>query len=105
MPANTLYTSGSDLFDTNDMKVILRGVNPPLLDDWGFPAGDQLADVEASGANCVRIQWYVNYGDPNRPAYTLADLDGFLARCKEIAYCRYSVVSSTYCGSGQPFLE
>jgi mannan endo-1,4-beta-mannosidase len=78
----TFYTDGRQLHDPNGKKIILRGINLPLLDDWNFPPGDKLADLEQTGANAVRIQWYINYGNAERPAYTLADLDGFLTQCK-----------------------
>ena len=80
----TFKTVGATLQTPLGVDVILRGVNLPLLDDWRFPGGDHLDDVETSGANCVRIQWYVNYGDEDRPAYSVTDLDGFLARCKAL---------------------
>jgi mannan endo-1,4-beta-mannosidase len=78
---NTFCTAGRDLLSPTGFKVILRGINLPLLDDWAFPGSDKLADLEKQLPNCVRIQWYVNYPTPARPAYTLADLDGFLTRC------------------------
>ena len=78
----TFYTEGRHLHDPNGKKIILRGINLPLLDDWDFPPGDKLADLEQTGANAVRIQWYINYGNAQRPAYTLADLDAFLTQCK-----------------------
>lgn len=78
----TFYTQGRHLYDPNGNKTILRGINLPLLDDWSFPPSDKLADLEPTGANAVRIQWYINYPGAGRPAYTLADLDAFLARCK-----------------------
>lgn len=83
---DTFYVEGRHLYDPDGNKIILRGLNLPLLDDWGFPAGDKLADVELTGANAIRIQWYINYprrpDDPERPAYGAADLDTFLTRCK-----------------------
>lgn len=82
MPAPTLQTSGRSLLDTDGREVVLRGVNLPLLDDWGFPGGDKLDDLETTGANCVRIEWYVNYPQPGRPAFSLDDLGGFLTRCR-----------------------
>ncbi len=78
----TFYTDGRHLHDPNGKKIILRGINLPLLDDWNFPPNDNLADLEQTGANAVRIQWYINYGNADRPAYTLADLDGVLTQCK-----------------------
>src|SRR6187401_1045738 len=82
MATPTLRTSGSKILDVMGSRVTLRGVNLPLLDDWGFPGHDKLADLDSSKANCVRIQWYVDYGNPDRPPYSLADLDGFLSRCR-----------------------
>jgi len=70
------------LYDSLGNKVILRGINLPLLDDWNFPQTDKLAELEKTGANAVRIQWYKDYGQSDRPAYTIADLDNFLTRCK-----------------------
>ncbi len=79
---NTFYTNGRHLYDSSGKKTILRGINLPLLDDWDFPQSDKLAELEKTGANAVRIQWYKNYGQPGRPAYSIADLDNFLAKCK-----------------------
>ena len=78
----TLYIEGRYLHEPNGNKLILRGINLPLLDDWSFPPGNRLADLELTGANAVRIQWYINYGNAGRPAYTIADLDAFLTQCK-----------------------
>jgi mannan endo-1,4-beta-mannosidase len=78
----TLYVEGRLLHDPHGNPVILRGINLPLLDDWVFPGSDKLADLALTGANAVRIQWCLDYGDDRRPTYTLADLDGFLDRCK-----------------------
>jgi mannan endo-1,4-beta-mannosidase len=78
----TFYMEGRFLHDPSGKKIILRGINLPLLDDWDFPAGDKLADLEPSGANAIRIQWYIQYPGEGRPTYTLADLDTFLTRCK-----------------------
>jgi mannan endo-1,4-beta-mannosidase len=79
---NTLYTKGRYLYDSSGQKIVLRGINLPLLDDWNFPQSDKLAELEKTGANAVRIQWYKDYGQPTRPAYSLQDLDNFLAKCK-----------------------
>lgn len=78
----TFYVEGRHLHDPNGNKIILRGINLPLLDDWNFPPGSKLADLEQTGANAVRIQWYLDYGNAGRPAYSPADLDGFLTQCK-----------------------
>ena len=78
----TFYTDGRHLHDPNGKKIILRGINLPLLDDWNFPPNNKLADLEQTGANAVRIQWYINFENVNRPAYTIADLDAFLSQCR-----------------------
>jgi mannan endo-1,4-beta-mannosidase len=78
----TFYTQGRYLYDSLGNKVILRGINLPLLDDWNFPQSDKLAELEKTGANAIRIQWYKDYGQPDRPAYSLADLDNILEKCK-----------------------
>ncbi len=38
--------------------------------------------MEKSGANTVRIQWYVRYPHPERPAFDIADLDAILEKCR-----------------------
>jgi mannan endo-1,4-beta-mannosidase len=78
----TFYIDGRHLYEPNGNKIILRGINLPLLDDWSFPPSSKLADLEQTGANAVRMQWHINYGNAARPAYTLADLDAFLTQCK-----------------------
>lgn len=83
-PRETFFTQGRHLYDPNGIQIILRGINLPLLDDWNFPPNDTLGDLEQTGANAVRIQWYTNYGSPERPAYTLADLDALLTKCKAL---------------------
>jgi mannan endo-1,4-beta-mannosidase len=81
-PRQALYVQGRYLYDSTGQKMILRGINLPMLDDWEFPQRDKLAELEKTAANAVRIQWYKNYGQPNRPAYSLQDLDRVLTRCK-----------------------
>ena len=61
--------------------VILRGVNLPLLDDWSFPGNDSISEIEQTGANAVRIQWYIKHPHPDRPPYTVDHLDDLLAKC------------------------
>jgi mannan endo-1,4-beta-mannosidase len=81
----TLYVQERYLYDSSGQKIILRGINLPLLDNWDFPQADELAkltELEKTGANAVRIQWYKDYGQP-RPAYSPQDLDNFLTKCKE----------------------
>jgi len=79
---DTFYVDGHYLFDTADNRMILRGINLPVLDNWGFPPDSRLAELEQSGANAVRLQWYAKYGSPTRPAYTLSDLDTLLDMCR-----------------------
>jgi mannan endo-1,4-beta-mannosidase len=81
-PRNTFYVEGRHLHEPNGQKIILRGINLPLLDNWQFPPSNQLTELAATGANAVRIQWYLNYNNPQRPTYTLADLDALLTQCK-----------------------
>jgi mannan endo-1,4-beta-mannosidase len=80
---DTFFTDGRLLRDPNGNVTVLRGINLPLLDDWSFPGNDKLSDIETTGANAVRIAWYIDYGNPLRPAYSIPDLDQFLQRCKE----------------------
>jgi mannan endo-1,4-beta-mannosidase len=82
----TLYTSGRFLSTRFGTKLILRGINLPLLDDWYFPGSDYLAAVAQSNANAIRIQWYHHYPPPSdgskpRGPYPLSALDDFLHRC------------------------
>jgi mannan endo-1,4-beta-mannosidase len=87
-PRSTFYVRGRYLFDNTHNKVLLRGINLPLLDDWDFPASHNLPELEKTGANAVRIQWYIDYPNapppaPQRPAYDLTHLDGFLDECRQ----------------------
>jgi hypothetical protein len=77
----TLTVSGRFLTGRHGQNIILRGVDLPLLDNWSFPGSDYLTELAQSGANCVRIQWYLNYNDSGRPAYTADNLGNFLDRC------------------------
>lgn len=77
-----LTVQGRFLYGTNGQQIILRGINLPLLDDWSFPGNDKLAELEQTGANAVRIQWYINYPHKDRPSYSVADLDNFLSKFK-----------------------
>ena len=78
--SDVFYVSGRYLYDNGGRKIVLRGVNLPLLDDWGFPAEDKLTEIEKTGANAVRLQWYISY--PARPVYTAGDLDCTLDKCR-----------------------
>lgn len=77
-----LFVMGRTLCDSLGREVILRGVNLPLLDDWNFPQGDGFDELVKTNANAVRIEWYVDYNSPARPAYSTDDLDNFLTRCR-----------------------
>ncbi|MDO9712254.1 cellulase family glycosylhydrolase [Paracraurococcus lichenis] len=79
---DTFHVDGRYLLDTADNRVVLRGVNLPVLDNWGFPPDSRISEVEKTGANAVRLQWYVNYKGGDRPAYTLSDLDTLLDECR-----------------------
>jgi mannan endo-1,4-beta-mannosidase len=78
----TLHTKGRFLYDVNGNKIILRGLNFPLLDDWDFPRKHSLNEFAKTGANVARIQWYRDYGQAARPEYSLVDLDKFITECR-----------------------
>lgn len=88
-----LFSQDSDLFGTNGNKItdpcgnefVMRGVNYSLADDWNFPGnlnnGKELSSqIILANPNTVRIQWYVDYGQPARPALTLEGLDSVISR-------------------------
>jgi len=102
---NTLYISGRFLRSRNGAKVILRGVNLPLLDDWAFPPADYVSAVAQSSANAVRIQWYVNYGDADRPAYSLSDLDGVLTQCAQAELIPILMLADLTCAADTSLLN
>jgi mannan endo-1,4-beta-mannosidase len=78
-----LYVSGRFLYDRHGNKVILRGVDYPLADDYNFPGSDFLGEIAKTGANAVRIEWYTNYTpDAERAAILTPEvLGGFLDEC------------------------
>lgn len=79
--STTMYVQDNTLYDRCGQQVVLRGVNYPVLDDWNFPASSEVtAEIAQSGANAVRIQWYIDYGQVGRPAYALKDLDTVISR-------------------------
>lgn len=80
---DTFYTKGRYLYNRFGEKVILHGINLPILDDWDFPQRDKLSELEKTGANAVRIQWYKDYGQPSRPSYSISDLDNLLTGCRQ----------------------
>lgn len=82
MPTHpNLYTTGRYLHTRAGSKLILRGINLPLLDDWDFPPSNYLAEIAKTNANAVRFQWYVDYGQAARQAYSIHDLDPLLLSC------------------------
>src|SRR5436309_13236461 len=81
-PSPVFYVKGRYLYDNGREKVVLRGVNLPLLGDWAFPGSDKIAEIAKTGANAVRIQWYAQYPNPQRPPYAVADLDAVLDKCR-----------------------
>lgn len=75
---STMYVSGKILYDICGTPILLRGVNYAPF-DWGANVNsDNLKEIEKTGANCVRLVWYVN---SKKPEYTVANLDTIIARC------------------------
>ena len=101
----TFYTKGRYLYNRFGEKVILNGINLPLLDDWDFPQRDKLAELAKTGANSVRIQWYKNYGQPNRPSYSISDLDKVLTRCQQSQIIPIVMLSDLTCNSNPNLLN
>ena len=97
--SSVFYVAGRYLRDNDRENVILRGINLPLLDDWEFPVSHKLAQVEKSGANAVRIQWYAQYPNAQRPAYTVSDLDAFLEQCRTSRIIPIVMLQDCTCGS------
>jgi mannan endo-1,4-beta-mannosidase len=92
-----LHTEGKYLLEQTGNRVVLRGINLPLLDNWDFPGSDKLAELEKSGANAVRIQWYQTYGSPERPPYSIADLDDVLTQCRAAAMIPIVMLADLTC--------
>jgi mannan endo-1,4-beta-mannosidase len=63
-----LYVSGRFLHDRRGRQVILRGVDYPLADDPQLPAADAISEIAKTGANAIRLQWYISYSEPSDPA-------------------------------------
>ena len=100
MPVNdTLTTAGRFLRDRQGHRLILRGINLPLLDDWSFPARDVLAEPMLTGANSIRIQWYVTYPSPERPAFSVHDLDAVLKKCGDAGIVPIVMLADLTCSS------
>ena len=99
-----LYISGRFLYDRFGSKLILRGVNLPLLDDWSFPGSDYIDAAAQSNANAIRIQWYREYPQPGppapqRPPYSLSDLDRILLRCAELQMVPILMLADLTCSA------
>lgn len=95
----TMQVNGRFLYDANGQKIVLVGANLPILDDWDFPTSDKFLEYEKTGANVVRISWYMDYGQPTRPAYSLTDLDNFLTKCKTNKIIPVIDIHDYTCGS------
>lgn len=83
--AQTFRTNTNKILDPCLVEFIPRGVNYSLADDWNFPANlndgrERSSQIIQANPNVVRIQWYVNYGSPSRPALTLVGLDSVITR-------------------------
>ena len=66
-------------------RIILKGINLPLYDDWKFPQSRPIGRLDQrakSGANCVRIMWRDIPDNPQRPPYSISDLDRVLEACR-----------------------
>lgn len=101
----TFYTEGRYLYNRFGENIILNGINLPILDDWNFPQSDKLAELKKTGANAVRIQWYKDYGQPNRPSYSISDLDNVLTRCRKSRIIPIVVLADLTCNSDPQFLN
>ncbi len=83
--AQTFSTNSNKILDPCLTEFIPRGVNYSLADDWNFPANlndgrERSSQIILANPNVVRIEWYVNYGSPSRPALTLEGLDSVITR-------------------------
>ncbi|KAA5534555.1 T9SS type A sorting domain-containing protein [Taibaiella lutea] len=80
----TFTVSGKNIIDPCGNIFIPRGINYSLLDDWNFPSnlnnGELSSQIIQANPNTVRIQWYADYGQSSRPAYSLSDLDSVVSR-------------------------
>ena len=101
---SNLYVAGRFLNTRSGSKLILRGINLPLLDDWEFPGSDYLDAVAQSNANAIRIQWYKQYPqpappNPQRGPYPLSALDSFLHRCAQAQMVPILMLADLTCSS------
>ena len=75
---NTMHTSGKYLLDMCGDTVLLNGIDYAPY-NWGYdPTNDELPEITQTGANCVRLVWYVNNA---APYYTNDLLDSVLGVC------------------------
>lgn len=89
----TFSTQGNQIVDPCGNTFIPKGVNYSLLDDWNFPDNlnngkERSSEIIQANPNTVRIMWYVDYGNPGRPAYNLSHLDSVISR-----FARANIVS------------
>lgn len=90
---STFTTNNNKILDPCGQDFIPRGLNYSLADDWNFPGNlndgrERSVEIIQANPNTVRIQWYVNYGNANRPPLTLEGLDSVITR-----FARANVVS------------
>lgn len=82
--ANHITVSGRYILGPCGDTLVLKGVNYAPY-NWGWsPTQLQINQVAQTGANCVRLPWYVNTPDGPTPQATynnLVNLDSALARC------------------------
>ena len=85
--SETFYVSGNRILDPCGVAFVPRGINYAVLDDWDFPGnmndGGELSEqIIQANPNSVRITWYNDYGQSDRPEYSLSDLDSVITRFK-----------------------
>ncbi len=80
----TIHVSGRYILGPCNDTLILKGVNYAPY-NWGWsPAQLRINQVALSGANCVRLPWYVMTPDGPTPQATynnLVNLDSALSKC------------------------
>jgi mannan endo-1,4-beta-mannosidase len=85
-----LQVSGRYLQDPTGANIILRGLNYPMIDEYGIPLNNtalvdaRIDQVAMTGANCMRFSWYTNgthYKDflAAGASYGPGSLNGYLA--------------------------
>ena len=82
MVKETFYVEGRFLFDSNDQKVILRGINKMSVWDLEDPTGEiYFPEIRKTGANSVRIVWTL-VNDQGIPT-DINRLDALIANAKQ----------------------